>query len=32
MTQLIAGRSLNAWLADYPLLVDLMALREVSWF
>lgn len=32
MTQLIAGPSLNAWLADYPLLAELTALREVSWF
>jgi len=32
MTHLIAGKSLDAWLHEFPLLRELQALKEVSWF
>lgn len=32
MTSLIAGKTLDAWLRELPLLQDLMALRQASWF
>ncbi len=32
MTHLIAGKSLDAWLHEFPLLRELQALSEVSWF
>ena len=32
MTHLIAGKSLDAWLHEFPLLRELQALHEVSWF
>ena len=32
MTSLIAGKTLDAWLREHPLLQDLMALRQASWF
>ena len=32
MTHLIAGKSLNTWLHEFPLLRELRALKELSWF
>ena len=32
MTTNILGRPLSAWLAEFPLIEDLIDLREVSWF